>query len=103
MIRSADDRIFVAEIDKNVVGMCSVQILISTAEGGKVGLVEDVVVSKNYQGHGVGRTLMSAIDNYAKELGLSRLQLLADKNNHLAIGFYKNIGWGNTNLICLRR
>jgi ribosomal protein S18 acetylase RimI-like enzyme len=103
LIRSADDRIFVAEIDKNVVGMCSVQILISTAEGGKVGLVEDVVVSKNYQGHGVGRTLMSAIDNYAKELGLSRLQLLADKNNHLAIGFYKNIGWGNTNLICLRR
>ena len=103
LIRSADDRIFVAEIDKNVVGMCSVQILISTANGGKVGLVEDVVVSKNYQGHGVGRTLMSEIDNYAKELGLSRLQLLADKNNHLAIGFYKNMGWGNTNLICLRK
>ena len=45
LIRSADDRIFVAEIDKNVVGMCSVQILISTANGGKVGLVEDVVVT----------------------------------------------------------
>ena len=103
LIRSDDDRIFVAEIDKNVVGMCSVQILISTAKGGKVGLVEDVVVSKNYQGHGVGRTLMSKIDNYAKELGLSRLQLLADKNNHLAIGFYKNMGWGSTNLICLRK
>ena len=56
LIRSDDDRIFVAEIDKNVVGMCSVQILISTAKGGKVGLVEDVVVSKNYQGHGVGIT-----------------------------------------------
>ena len=46
---------------------------------------------------------MSEIDNYAKELGLSRLQLLADKNNHLAIGFYKNMGWGSTNLICLRK
>ena len=103
LIRSADDRIFVAEIDKNVVGMCSVQILISTAKGGRVGLVEDVVVSKNYQGQGVGRTLLSAIDNYAKELGLSRLQLLADKNNHLAIGFYRNMGWGNTDLICLHR
>ncbi len=83
--------------------MCSVQILISTAKGGKVGLVEDVVVSKNYQGHGVGRTLMSAIDNYAKELGLSRLQLLADTDNHPAIGFYTNMGWVHTNLICLRK
>ena len=103
LIQSADDRIFVAEINKNIVGMCSVQILISTANGDKVGLVEDVVVSTNHQGHGVGRTLMSAIDNYAKELGLSRLQLLADKNNHPAIGFYKNMGWDNTNLICLRK
>ena len=103
LIRSVDNRIFVAEIDKNIVGMCSVQILISTANGGKVGLVEDVVVSTKYQGHGLGKTLMNAIDNYAKELGLSRLQLLADKNNHPAIDFYNNMGWENTNLICLRK
>lgn len=93
----------VAEIEGIVVGMCTAQMLISTAEGGMVALVEDMVVDARYRRMGIGRQLMSAIDAWAKKRGISRLQLLADRTNFPALDFYDKIGWCPTQLICLRR
>ena len=47
----------VAEIDGAVRGMCTVQLVISTAEGGLAGLVEDLVVDRTYRGQGIGGLL----------------------------------------------
>ena len=93
----------VAESAGEVIGMASVQTLISTAEGGWVGLVEDVVVREDRRGHGVGRRLMSAVIDWAVAHGLTRLQLLADRGNRPGLAFYRRIGWQNTQLVCLRK
>lgn len=93
----------VALVDDHVVGMCSAQALISTAEGGWVALVEDMVVSKPYRGTGVGRRLMEDIEMWAMQRGMTRLQLLADRTNFAALDFYDKMGWCPTQLICLRR
>lgn len=95
--------LLVAEAEGTVIAMASVQILISTAEGGLVGLVEDVVVHTNHRGRGVGRQLMAAISAWADRHGLTRLQLLADRNNQPALDFYKSMGWQTTQLICFRK
>lgn len=94
--------VMVAELNEKVIGMCSVQTLISTAEGGFAGVIEDMIVSKKYRGKGVGRCLLKSIKAESKEKGLLRLQLLADKNNTDALEFYKKTGWCRTQLICLR-
>lgn len=86
-----------------VVAMASVQILISTAEGGPVGMVEDVVVRRDRRGRGVGRLLMAELSRWADQRGLKRLQLLADRHNRPALDFYAQMGWQPTELICLRR
>ncbi|NDV26753.1 GNAT family N-acetyltransferase [Desulfovibrio sp. JC010] len=100
-------RILVAEdMDKNmgeVVGMCTGQIVISTAEGGPSILVEDVVVRSDHRGKGIGTMLMEAILGFAEEQRATRLQLLADCENTSALKFYEKIGWSETNLICLRK
>lgn len=93
----------VAEADGHVVGMCTAQILISTAEGGMVALVEDMVVDARYRGMGVGRQLMSAMEAWAQKRDITRLQLLADRTNFSALDFYDKMGWCPTQLICLRR
>ena len=93
----------VAEIKGQVVGMCSVQVLISTAEGGTVGLLEDLVVEAAFRGRGIGRRLLTSIEAWARERGLTRLQLLADRTNFRALDFYDRMSWLPTNLICLRR
>ncbi len=93
----------VAVADGHVVGMCTAQILISTAEGGKVALVEDMVVNAQYRGLGIGRRLISAIEEWAYKHDIMRLQLLADRTNFSALDFYNKLGWHPTRLICLRR
>jgi ribosomal protein S18 acetylase RimI-like enzyme len=93
----------VAVVDGNVVGMGTVQTLISTAEGGLVAMVEDMVVAAPYRKMGIGRMLMSAIEKWARDRGVTRLHLLADRANLSALEFYDRIGWQSTQLICLRR
>ncbi len=95
--------VLVAVMEGKVVGMVSVQTLVSTAEGGKVGLVEDVIVDRGFRGRGIGSLLLEQIAAWGRENGLKRLQLLADGNNQPALDFYKNRRWNITSLICLRK
>lgn len=93
----------VAQVDENVVGMCTAQSLVSTAEGAMVAMVEDMVVDSRYRGLGIGRQLMAAIAAWAYKHDMPRLQLLADRTNFSALDFYDKLGWCPTQLICLRR
>lgn len=95
--------ILVAEAAGRVIGMCSGQLTISTAEGGFALLVEDVVVAEPWQGKGVGRELLAALEQWAIARKIARFQLLADKNNTAALEFYRKLGWRSTELICQRR
>ena len=94
--------LLIAEAESRVVGMCTGQLLVSTAEGGLSLLVEDVVVDEQQRGRGVGRLLIEAISDWARTHKVSRLQLLADRNNIPALDFYRILGWQTTELICLR-
>lgn len=86
-----------------IVGMCTAQVIISTAEGGPAAWVEDMVVAQPHRGRGVGRRLLGAIEQWAGSRGIRRLQLLADRDNSPALEFYSHVGWTGTKLICLRR
>lgn len=88
---------------KKLCGMCSIQILISTAEGGEVGLLEDLVVAADFRNQGIGAKLLAEAVAWAERQGLKRLQLLADKNNSPALEFYEKQGWQSTQLVCLKR
>lgn len=105
LLNSEKDCILVAELlnDDRVLGMCIVQTLISTAEGGTVGLLEDLVVAADFRNQGIGAKLLAEAVNWAKCQGLKRLQLLADKNNLPAMNFYQKQGWQSTQLVCLRK
>ncbi|WP_292460251.1 GNAT family N-acetyltransferase [Methanothermococcus sp.] len=103
LLNSENARIFVAKCGNTVVGMCSIQTLISTAEGGKVGILEDLIVDKDFRGKGIGSKLLSEVGKYCKENNILRLTLLADKDNDKAIEFYNSKNWKFTNLIVLRK
>jgi GNAT superfamily N-acetyltransferase len=93
----------VAERGGAVVGMVTAQLVVSTAEGARSALVEDMVVDEAERGSGVGRALLEAIEAWAARSGATRLQLLADRENAPALGFYGRMGWRGTRLVCLRR
>lgn len=95
--------VLVAASRDEIVGMCTVQTLISTAEGGPVGLVEDVIVRADSRGQGIGAKLLDTAIAWSKTRNISRLQLLADRENGPALAFYSTCRWSPTSLICLRK
>lgn len=101
--RSQEAVVLVAEADGAVLGMCSAQVLISTAEGGEAALVEDVVVRGDARGRGIGRTLLDALEAWCRQRGIRRLQLLADTANTPALEFYRARGWQPTQLAAWRK
>jgi len=85
------------------VGMVTLQGLLSTAEGGPVGMVEDLVIHPDWRGQGIGAALLAELQHQARLRGFTRLQLLADQENGPALGFYRHQGWARTRMVCLRR
>jgi GNAT superfamily N-acetyltransferase len=100
---SGSSLVLVAAADGSVIGMATVQTLISTAEGGRVGLVEDVIVAREFRGRGIGAMLLDRIDEWSRAHKLARLQLLADRENRPALDFYFSSNWTSTRLICMRK
>lgn len=100
---SGSNVVLVADIDGVVIGMCTVQIVVSTSEGGRVGLLEDLIVRRDSRGKGAGTRLLSHALRLCAEKGVSRVQLLRDADNSRARDFYSRNGWSSTNLVCMRK
>lgn len=84
--------------EQQVIGMCSVQRVVSTAQGSYAAWVEDVIVVENFRHHGVATALLEAAMTWAKQHGATRLQLLVDTQNLPAMQFYERLGWRTTQL-----
>jgi ribosomal protein S18 acetylase RimI-like enzyme len=103
LLKEAGAVILIAENCGEVVGMCSVQTVISTAEGGPAGILEDMIVARSARGQGAGRALQEAAQRWAEARGLTRLQLQAEFDNEKALRFYFKTGWQKTGLVGLRK
>ncbi len=95
--------IVVAVQGDDVIGMGTVQLVVSTAEGGAAGLVEDIIVRKEHRRAGIGTGILSQIEAWCKARKATRLQLLTDRQNVRALDFYTHRGWVSTDLICRRK
>ena len=85
-----------------VIGVCSGQLVFSTAEGAWSAWVEDVVVAAPWRGRGLGRALLGHVLAWAAERGATRAQLLVDLDNPPALDFYRHLGWSETRLAARR-
>jgi len=95
--------IFVAIKDEKIVGMINLLYTISTALGGKVALLEDMVISQDNRGLGVGSLLIEHAITYAKQNECQRITLLTDNNNHNAHNFYSKHGFESSSMKTFRK
>src|SRR5207244_13317836 len=79
-------RVFVLRCNGTIVGMINLLFTISTAEGGLVILLEDLVVHKKYQGKGYGTKLLEYAIDFAKMKSCLRIMLLNDRPESVADG-----------------
>lgn len=90
--------LYVAKSDKQIVGMVTMQRVISTAEGGYSGLIEDLIVDAQYREMKIGTRLIRKMIQIASQKGYCRIQLAADKDNQNGLTFYRQRGFKQTNL-----
>ena len=94
--------ILVARKNGNIVGMLNILCTISTALGGKVALIEDMIVSQNARGQNIGSTLIDYAIKFAENQGCKRITLLTDDNNKRAHRFYERHGFKKSPMIPFR-
>ena len=95
-------RFFVIEDSGKIVGAVSLLFLVSTALGGKVALLEDMILEKNSRGKGLGTKLLDYVIRYAIRNGFLRITVLVDEDNIVAHSFYKKMGFKYSSMIPMR-
>ena len=95
-------RVFVVRCDGAIVGMINLLFTISTAEGGFVILLEDLVVNKRCQGKGYGSKLLQYAIDFAKQKNFLRITLLTDRPEIKSQAFFKRHGFFESAMIPMR-
>jgi len=95
--------VFVCEIDGIIQGMVIILFTVSTALGKKAGILEDMIVSPDSCGKGIGASLVRHAVDYAKNQGCGRITLLTDNDNGPARRFYEKCGFRKSDMIVFRK
>lgn len=96
-------RILVARSRTTVIGMVSLLFSISTALGGRVAWLEDMVIHPDWRNRDIGSALLSKALEQSRTEGLKRITLLTDGDNLAAQGFYRKHGFSASPMIPMRR
>jgi GNAT superfamily N-acetyltransferase len=95
-------RVFVLRRDGAIVGMINLLFTISTAEGGFVIVLEDLVIHKEFQGHGYGTKLLQHAIDFAKQKNFLRITLLTDRPENVAQEFFRRHDFHESSMIPMR-
>ncbi len=96
-------RIAVVRNNDRIFGMVNMLFTISTARGGFVILMEDVVIHPHHRGQGYGTMLLDHVVEYARQKKFLRITLLTDKISAESQEFFKKQGFEYSNMIPMRR
>ncbi len=88
--------------EKRIIGMVMVLYTVSTALGGRVGILEDLVVLPEFRNQGIGTRLLRHASEQARQMGLLRLTLLTDGDNEPAQKLYQKLGWSRSEMVPMR-
>ena len=87
---------------ERIIGMINLLITISTAEGGFVLILEDLVIHGDHRGQGYGSRLLAHALEFARDKGFLRITLLTDRMENRARGFYERHGFRQSGMVPMR-
>jgi GNAT superfamily N-acetyltransferase len=94
MEQSAFHHVYVAENETDCVGTFVLSILEYMAHGGKsAGILEDVVVARDYRSRGIGKKMVVRAMEICREKGCYKLALSSNAKRERAHGFYEKEGF----------
>ena len=95
-------RIFVLRSHGKIIGMINLLFTISTAEGGFVIILEDLVVHADHRGQGHGGRLLAHAIGFAREKRFVRITLLTHRGEGRLVEFYRRHGFFESEMVTMR-
>jgi len=96
-------RIFVLRTDHQILGMINLLFTISTAEGGFVVVLEDLIIHPQHRRQGYGSRLLDHAVAYANKKDFKRITLLTDKISAESQAFFQEHGFKFSSMIPMRK
>jgi len=85
--------IFLAYRDDEAVGIVTGFVGFSTFAARPLINIHDLHVAREHRGHGVGRSLLQAVETEARLLGCCKLTLEVQEHNEAALALYRRYGF----------
>lgn len=98
----ARGRIFVLRHNGAILGMINLLVTISTAEGGFVMLLEDLIIHRDFRHQGFGQQLLHYAVEYAREKKFLRITLLTDREESESQRFFADNGFTDSRMKPMR-
>lgn len=95
-------RIFVIRNDHTVIGMVNLLFTISTAAGGFVINMEDVIIHPDHRRQGYGTRLIAHVIDFARQKDFKRITLLTDQISAESQRFFQKHGFVHSHMIPMR-
>jgi GNAT superfamily N-acetyltransferase len=95
-LRVVGDRVVVAELEGNVVGVAHLQVSPALERDRPAGKLGALVVDEAHRGHGIGRALVEAVEAEARLRGCGLLFLTTSERRGDAHAFYEDVGLEHT-------
>ncbi|MGP6192079.1 MAG: inositol monophosphatase family protein [Vulcanimicrobiaceae bacterium] len=93
LLRRSDVRVLVAECDEHVVGFAEVHRRTTTLGDCTEAWLGALAVGPELRGHGIGRALLAAVDDAARELGCTRIEVESSQWRGATHAFYRSSGY----------
>jgi ribosomal protein S18 acetylase RimI-like enzyme len=97
-LKKSKETPLVATLDKKVVGMCGVGRRVVVHRPAPLGRITALVVTKEAQGHGLGRMLVEASENWMRERGCGLVEVTSNDRRGEAHAFYRHLGYERTSI-----
>lgn len=88
----------VAVIDKTIVGLCGVSARAVIHRSSPLGRITALNVTKDAQGHGLGRMLVEAAEQWMRERGCQLVEVTSNDRRTEAHAFYRHLGYERTSI-----
>lgn len=91
-LANPDNALFLAFVEENVAGFLTAYRLQMLDSRRAEVLLYEVAVDENYQRRGIGKQLVEAVKDWARELGAENVWVLTYASNTAAMALYKSGG-----------
>ena len=97
-LKKSGETPLVATLDKTVVGMCGVGQRVVIHRPAPLGRITALVVSKDAQGHGIGRMLVEAAEDWMRKRGCQLVEVTSNDSRAAAHAFYRHLGYERSSI-----